>query len=459
MSYQVTSHADGSTQNLELILNAIDRKAVNIVDIGCNQGVIALNLALHGFKVTGYEKQTRFLDYGKERAAHDKINNVVFTEQLVSFDNLSLLDDVDVNILLSVHHQMVKHMGMEQGNRLLVEIFKKSKRQFFFQPATIYEKYGCEMPFAENDFVAIERYFLSLFEGVRPFKFSNLGYAANNIPVREPLRPLYLFDFTEGSSERLCIPADPLASANSSGSIVHVPVKQCRGHFWQSFGDKGWHYMRAQIRQLVESKNQLDMNDTVLHRYCTGFAPKTYSDAAAWLGLDSDMGSMGKQSTKRYPFIDPYNLNLPADLNSQDIANMGHLIPDSDAYNCGPRNEKMVVDEIHRLNKLYQQLAKSGYQPHLHMDGHIRGKYVTDGRDWVFLVTAGSHRMAALAELGYEWITARIQPNSVKVIDLARPDQIPVVHSGLMKQQELHNFYQPYLSNVSDRFPQRLHMT
>ena len=65
----------------------------------------------------------------------------------------------------------------------------------------------------------------------------------------------------------------------------------------------------------------------------------------------------------------------------------------------------------------------------------------------------------ALAELGYEWITARIQPNSVKVIDLARPDQIPVVHSGLMKQQELHNFYQPYLSNVSDRFPQRLHMT
>ena len=122
-------------------------------------------------------------------------------------------------------------------------------------------------------------------------------------------------------------------------------------------------------------------------------------------------------------------------------------------------NEKMVVDEIHRLNKLYQQLAKSGYQPHLHMDGHIRGKYVTDGRDWVFLVTAGSHRMAALAELGYEWITARIQPHSVKVIDLARPNEIPVVHSGLMKQQELHNFYQPYLSNVSDRFPQRLHMS
>jgi hypothetical protein len=63
-----------------------------------------------------------------------------------------------------------------------------------------------------------------------------------------------------------------------------------------------------------------------------------------------------------------------------------------------------------------------------------------------------------LAELGYEWITARIQPNSVKVIDLARPDQIPVVHSGLMKKQELQNFYQPYLHHVSDRFPKRLSM-
>ena len=197
MSYQVTSHADGSTQNLELILNSIDRNAVNVVDIGCNQGVIALNLALHGFQVKGYEKQARFLDHGKERAARDKIHNVEFAEQLLNFDNISLLDDADVNILLSVHHQMVKHMGLEDGNRLLVDIFKKSKRQFFFQPATIYEKYGCQMPFAENDFGAIEQYFLKLFEGVRPFRFVNLGYAANNIPVREPLRPLYLLGLGE----------------------------------------------------------------------------------------------------------------------------------------------------------------------------------------------------------------------------------------------------------------------
>ena len=153
--------------------------------------------------------------------------------------------------------------------------------------------------------------------------------------------------------------------------------------------------MGAQIRQLIESKKQLDMNDTVLHRYCAGFAPKTFSDAAEWLGLDANMGSMGKQSTKRYPFIDPYNLNLPADLNSQDIANLGHLIPESNAYNWGPRNEKMLMEEIKRLHKLFQQLGNSGYQPHLHMDGYIRGKYVSDGKDWIFLVTAGSHRMAA----------------------------------------------------------------
>ena len=88
------------------------------------------------------------------------------------------------------------------------------------------------MPFAENDFVATEQYFLNLFEGVRPFKFVNLGYAANNIPVREPLRPLYLFDFTDGRSERLRIPNDPLTATASLSSIVHVPIKQCRGHFW-----------------------------------------------------------------------------------------------------------------------------------------------------------------------------------------------------------------------------------
>ena len=458
MSYQISSHADGSTQNLALILHAIDRQAVKVVDIGCNQGVIALNLALHGFHVKGYEQQAHFLNYGKERAAHDKISNVEFVEKIVGFDNLSDLNEVDVNILLSVHHQMVKHLGVNEGNRLLIEIFKKSKRQFFFQPATIYEKYGCEMPFAENDYQAIELYFVNLFKGVRPFKFVNLGFAANNLPVREPLRPLYLFDFTEGTSERLIIPTDPHTSSASIGSIVQVPVKQCRGHFWQSYADTGWHFMRAQIRQLIQSKKQLEMDETVLHRYCTGFAPKTFSDAAQWLGLDPSMGSMGKQSTKRYPFIDPYTLNMPADLNSHDISNMGNLIPDSDAYNCGPRNQKLVVDEINRLSTIYQQLAKNGYQPHLHLDGHIRGKYVFDGNEWVFLVTAGSHRMAVLAELGYEWITARIQPNSVKVIDLSHTDRIPVVSSGLMKQEELKNFYMPYLGDVSTRFPQMLKM-
>ena len=62
MSYQISSHADGSTQNLALILHAIDRQSVNVVDIGCNQGVIALNLALHGFHVKGYEQQAHFLN-------------------------------------------------------------------------------------------------------------------------------------------------------------------------------------------------------------------------------------------------------------------------------------------------------------------------------------------------------------------------------------------------------------
>jgi len=126
MTYQIGQHAEGSTQNLELIINSIDRKAKKIADIGCNQGVIALNLALHGFKVIGYEQQTQFLNYGKERVKHDKIENIEFVETIISFENISVLDDVDINILLSVHHQMVKSLGLLEGNRLLKEIFKKS---------------------------------------------------------------------------------------------------------------------------------------------------------------------------------------------------------------------------------------------------------------------------------------------------------------------------------------------
>jgi hypothetical protein len=314
------------------------------------------------------------------------------------------------------------------------------------------------MPFAENDFVAIERYFLNLFEGIRTFKFVNLGYAANKMPVREPLRPLYLFDFTNDSSERLRIPTDPTTAADSPGSIVHVPISQCRGHFWQSFAATGWRFMRAQIRQLIESKKQLEINETILSRYCSGFAPRTFSDAGEWLGINSSMGLMGKQNTKRYSSIDPSNTNLQIEIKDKDITNLGKVIPDSDAYACDPRNEQMIIDELTRLAKLYQVIQKTGYQPHLNLDGYIRGKYIFDGHDWVFVVTAGSHRMAVMAELGYEWITARIQPNGVKVIDLSNLNIIPVISSGLMKNEELHNFYMPYFNETSTEFPRRLSM-
>ena len=237
---------------------------------------------------------------------------------------------------------------------------------------------------------------------------------------------------------------------------MHVPLHLCRGHFWQSFADNGWHFMRAQIRQLIESKKQLDISETILKRYCDDFAPNTYSEAGEWLGIHSSMGLMGKQNTKRYPSIDPYNTNSEITLQDRDIASLGKLIPDIDAYACGPRNEAMIISEITRLTKLYQVILKSGYQPHLNRDGYIRGQYIFDGNDWVFNITAGSHRMAVLAELGYKWITARIQPNGVKVIDLSDLAVVPVISSGLMTNQELSSFYAPYFNNTSNEFPRRL---
>lgn len=450
MSYQTSEHAIGTTQNLELISLNINKKSNLVVDIGANQCALSNSLALLGFNVKAIEQQDQFIQYGIQKAKNENIQNIEFIKDIVSDKNLSHLDGADTILLLSVHHQMVKALGIKDGNELLIKIFKKAQKQLFFQPATIYEKHGREMPWPENDYSAIENYFLNLFNGVRKFKFKNLGLVDNRLPNSEPLRPLYLFEFVD-DFESVAIPSEPSQETGKNNQIVQVPVEKCVGHYWSSYSMNSWNFMRAQIKQLKElnsTNGSINVENSILNLYLKKFQPASYEAAARTLGIPHEnLGVLGRQSTKRYLPINLHSTDTPVNVRDLDILNIGHLMPEDDTYHCGPRSKDQIMKEINRLTSIYRSIYQNGYKPDLNMDGYIRGFYLVKGDSWVFVVTAGAHRLAAMSELGYAWFKARIQPGKPRVLDLNKISELPTVKSGAIQESEILAFYEPYFTN------------
>ena len=421
MSYQSTQHRLGSQANIKLITTHISSDSKTVLDIGCNEGLVSIALGNRGYDVTGIEASHQFYALAQKHKQASKLENCRFINDKVKMEDIDKFVDIDSILLLSVHHQLVEHLGIETGNTFLRKLFMAARKQLFFQPATIYAKYGQRMPFPENDLNSIREYFLKMFEDLRPFRFVDLGIAANYLPQHEPFRPLYLFEFDDVESpDKFRTPSTPEEFTASRSRIVQVPLEKCRGHFWQGFNRDGWHFLSAQLGALASNHvNRDNISQTPLSVYYAKFKPKTYNEASKMLGGE-DMGLFGRQSPKHYMAINNAeactNLTLVNALKNDKQP--GPPIPDFDNYSCGPQKEDKVWNESSRLAQIFKKLSAEGYLPDLADDGFIRGQFIKQGDDWVFQATAGNHRLAVLRTLGYEWAECKIQYGQQGVIDL-----------------------------------------
>lgn len=427
MSYQSNQHRLGSQANIKLITTHVSSKSKSVLDIGCNEGLVSIALANRGYEVTGIEANTAFYSLAQKHKQASHLDNCHFINDKMKPEDIDSYKNIDTLLLLSVHHQLVDNLGIEMGNDFLKKLFMAPRRQFFFQPATIHSKYGHPMPFPENDLNSIRQYFLKMFDGLRPFRFTDLGIAANYLPQREPFRPLYLFEFEDTeTSIKFSTPSTPDELTASRSRIVQVPLEKCRGHFWQGFNQGGWHFLSAQLATLATSEmNRENFKQTPLSVYYTKFKPKTYNEASRLLGGD-DMGLFGRQSPKHYMAIN----NIEACANTSLVNALriekqpGSTIPDFDDYSCGPQTDEKVWNESARLAEIYKKLGAEGYLPDLSDDGFIRGQFIKEGDDWVFQATAGNHRLAVLRELGYAWVECKIQYGRDAVIDLDKLQKV-----------------------------------
>src|SRR5690606_5534780 len=121
-------------EKFKLLTSVINLDAVkNLLDIGCNAGVITNLFSEKGIFSVGVDVLPRRIDYETDQIpviGYFKVNN----------ENVSSLPNFDMILLLSVHHQWVKQLGDDGAQRLIAEIIMKANKYFFIEFASINSK-------------------------------------------------------------------------------------------------------------------------------------------------------------------------------------------------------------------------------------------------------------------------------------------------------------------------------
>lgn len=190
--YQTGIRWEGVRMNISLISSYLAENAETVLDIGCNEGLVTCAMAMSGTKATGMEMQDKYLSMARKVA--NRLNtSASFENKKLSLEDLKSIAPYDVVSFLSVHHQIASADGLKNADIFLRSLAAKAEKQFFFQPACISAKYGNHGPdISDNDISAYEDYFCSILKNDFEY-YALIGFAQNDIPKNEPMRPLMLF--------------------------------------------------------------------------------------------------------------------------------------------------------------------------------------------------------------------------------------------------------------------------
>jgi SAM-dependent methyltransferase len=145
----------------DLIASGIDLDRVrNVLDIGCNEGKIAARFDKLGKFTVGIDVGPYFLNhvltdldnvYGRSSAAYG-----VFP---INQKNVEDLPAFDLILLLSVHHQLIKHHGDEYTKDVVRKLLEKATEYLVVEFAATRMKYGFSgNEFEDNDEASVRSY-------------------------------------------------------------------------------------------------------------------------------------------------------------------------------------------------------------------------------------------------------------------------------------------------------------
>ena len=130
--------------------------------------------------------------------------------------------------------------------------------------------------------------------------------------------------------------------------------------------------------------------------------------------------------------------------NKNEIMPEGELNLLDGRQQFGPVTMKKLNFEIERLDNVMLSIKKNGFIPEK-FEGYPRGYFILNtNEDWVFYIVGGSHRVAALVALNFEYIPVILQPNYPSIVTQNKIYDLPKILDNKLNKSEAKNIFLSY---------------
>lgn len=232
-------------------------------------------------------------------------------------------------------------------------------------------------------------------------------------------------------------PIDALYLAKNRPFVINAEIDKCRSFFYAGYTYSN-KYPNPAVQFLLDykEKNKQDYKDSSLEHYSSTWQPQTAAQVLGFVGN----GNSKIHGLPKTQFVYPWEAINP-EIRELRLKIVEFVYYDQQSKKkksikseklFGPSNAFVLKNEAHRLISVYRSIIKNGYIRNNSNYGDIHCYVLVDGKNYVFLINGGTHRMAAVSALGYKNVPIRV----AQIIRKEDASCWPHVKNGLFSYNE-----------------------
>jgi SAM-dependent methyltransferase len=136
-------------QRWEIIAARLDDRDQTLLDIACNLGEMTKKAADKGLVALGIDYSSRAITAA--HAKHNGASHLAFMRFEVTPESAPKIPSFDVTLCLSVYHYWMQIYGHTIAWSMVGALINRTRRKFFFEPASLLKKYGANPPMGVTD--------------------------------------------------------------------------------------------------------------------------------------------------------------------------------------------------------------------------------------------------------------------------------------------------------------------
>lgn len=215
----------------------------------------------------------------------------------------------------------------------------------------------------------------------------------------------------------------------------YVDLEMVRNPLGFGFAETGWHCFTALLKQYKRMGKKLTYRNSVLKEFYDGYRPGTIGDVFHIDSAESPLLSLDMAGF----FMLPWNVAYV-------------FARDKDWHYSGPMDDEEGSLHFRRAIEVYESIRRGGYRPYevnkqLH-DVYPRGYFLKNDDRYRFVLGGGSHRVAALSQLGFGKVPVMFRDSHPRVIDIRDIHEWPQVRRKQISPADAHRVFMHFFAET-----------